>query len=271
MARRPLNTNIPAFNLAISTLLRNPSLLMPNLTVPTFLQLPEQLGPHLHPPFANAPTSTTSPAKKRRFDTPHIRALVLDKDNTLTPPNVTSIPPAYFSKLHSLRTSPSSPFNIDKNPHGILLVSNTAGSNPGNKIYEAEAQHLEAKLSELKIPVFRAPHAQSASITSSEQHRPFLKKPFSYAAVLEHFKGHGIAADEIAVVGDRLATDVLMSGLMGSWSVWLRDGVTVGTEGADAGKEGMDYRGLLAKAEVVLERYLRRRGVKPAAPAGWED
>ncbi|KAL1953102.1 hypothetical protein VTO42DRAFT_3603 [Malbranchea cinnamomea] len=269
MARRPLNSNVAAFNLAVSTLFRNPSLLLPHLTVPTFLDLPEQLDSHLHP------TSSTSPGPSSVLRKKRIRALVLDKDNTLTPPNVTTIPPAYFSKLRSLRESPSSPFNINTNPHGVLIVSNTSGSNPKNLVFESEAQHLESKLAELKIPVFRAPRAHSASLIhpqSSEQHRPFLKKPFSYAAVLAYFKSHGVvsSADEIVVVGDRLGTDVLMASLMGAWSVWLCDGVTVGTEGEDAGKEGRDYRGVLAKAEAILERYLRRRGVKPAAPKGWE-
>ncbi len=30
---------------------------------------------------------------------------------------------------------------------------------------------------------------------------------------------------QIAVVGDRLFTDVLMANMMGSWSVWVKDGV----------------------------------------------
>ena len=29
----------------------------------------------------------------------------------------------------------------------------------------------------------------------------------------------------IAVVGDRLFTDVMMANMMGSWSIWVRDGV----------------------------------------------
>lgn len=32
-------------------------------------------------------------------------------------------------------------------------------------------------------------------------------------------------ADQIAVVGDRLTTDVLMANMMGSYAVWIRDGV----------------------------------------------
>ena len=99
-----------------------------------------------------------------------------------------------------------------------------------------------------------------------------MKKPFSYASILAYFKERGVvtSADEIAVVGDRLSTDVLMASLMGAWSVWVHDGVTVGLDGSEGSQEGMDYRGVLAKGEVALERYLRRRGVKPSVPEGWE-
>ena len=30
---------------------------------------------------------------------------------------------------------------------------------------------------------------------------------------------------QVAVVGDRLFTDVLLANMMGSWSVWVKDGV----------------------------------------------
>jgi phosphatidylglycerophosphatase GEP4 len=276
----PLNSNIPAFNLAVSTLIRNPSLLLPHLTIPTFIHLPEQLGPHLHSQPSASPSPSSSASRR---GPPQIRALVIDKDNTLTPPHATTIPSAYLSKLHALRTNPSSPFNLSSNPHAILLVSNTSGSNPRNARYEAEARHLESLLADLKIPVFRAPRAHSSALPHTSAYhradgdegdssRPFLKKPFSYAGVLAYLKSNNVvtSADEIAVVGDRLGTDVLMASLMGAWSVWVRDGVTVGTEGQDAARDDMDYRGVLAKAEAVLERYLRRRGVKPAMPEGWQ-
>ena len=32
-------------------------------------------------------------------------------------------------------------------------------------------------------------------------------------------------AGQIAVVGDRLLTDVVMASMMGSWSIWIKDGV----------------------------------------------
>lgn len=73
-------------------------------------------------------------------------------------------------------------------------------------------------------------------------------------------------ADEIAVVGDRLGTDVLMAGMMGSWGVWCRDGVVEGV------KEGMQRPGMnvLERMEVLMERYLREsRGLRAAPPRGW--
>jgi len=32
-------------------------------------------------------------------------------------------------------------------------------------------------------------------------------------------------ADQVAIVGDRLFTDVLMANMMGSWAVWVNIGV----------------------------------------------
>ncbi|KAI1931754.1 hypothetical protein LOZ58_002736 [Ophidiomyces ophidiicola] len=261
---RPLNSNIPAFNLTVSTLLRRPSLLLPNLTVPTLLQLPADLGTHLAPPSSTARTA---------FKPPTIRALVLDKDNTFTPPNRLAIPASYLAKLRSLRTDPASPFNLTRNPHGILIVSNTAGSNPANARYAAEADALEAALADLRIPVFRSPPHESGGGSNHHHHRTPIKKPFSHRAILRYLVERGVVESpaEIAVVGDRLGTDVLMAGLMGAWSVWVKDGVTEGAEGVDLGRQGVDYRGIWAKMETRLERYLRRRGVKPSVPKGWED
>lgn len=71
---------------------------------------------------------------------------------------------------------------------------------------------------------------------------------------------------EIAVVGDRLGTDVLMAGMMGSWSVWCKEGVF---EEGEVGKPG---RNILEKMEVWIERYLREsKGLKAPVPRGWES
>lgn len=71
---------------------------------------------------------------------------------------------------------------------------------------------------------------------------------------------------EIAVVGDRLGTDVLMAGMMGSWSVWCKEGVF------EPGEEGKPGRNILEKMEVWIEKYLREsRGLKAPVPRGWDS
>ena len=74
------------------------------------------------------------------------------------------------------------------------------------------------------------------------------------------------SASEIAVVGDRLGTDVLMAGMMGSWSVWCKEGVF------EVGEPGKPRRNVLEKMEVWIERYLREwRGCVAPVPRGWES
>ncbi|KAJ6171383.1 hypothetical protein N7470_000450 [Penicillium chermesinum] len=159
----PPNSNLRAFNLAVHTLLQQPTHILPHLTIPTFTSLPENLGPHLV-------AATEKPPR-----TPSIRALVLDKDNTLCAAKSTALPPQILSKLHSLRHSPTSPFNIATNPHAILIVSNRAGSHPR---YDHEIEALESQLSSLQIPVFRVPQGVQ-------------KKPFCGEEVTAWFRERG--------------------------------------------------------------------------------
>lgn len=71
---------------------------------------------------------------------------------------------------------------------------------------------------------------------------------------------------EIAVVGDRLGTDVLMAVGMGSWSVWCKEGVF------EEGEVGKPKRNVLERMEVWIERYLREgRGCTAPVPRGWEE
>ena len=59
--------------------------------------------------------------------------------------------------------------------------------------------------------------------------RHSTKKPGCGVEIMEYFRN---AADNkvtkpshVAVVGDRLFTDILMANMMGSWSIWVKDGV----------------------------------------------
>jgi phosphatidylglycerophosphatase GEP4 len=59
--------------------------------------------------------------------------------------------------------------------------------------------------------------------------RHSTKKPGCGTEILSHFQrlpDSGVTnASQIAIVGDRLFTDTMLANMMGSWSVWVKDGV----------------------------------------------
>lgn len=59
--------------------------------------------------------------------------------------------------------------------------------------------------------------------------RHSTKKPGCHPEILDYFRNAPDAdvtcASQIAVVGDRLFTDVMMANMMGSYGVWVKDGV----------------------------------------------
>jgi phosphatidylglycerophosphatase GEP4 len=221
----PLLSNLPALRLTLAYALHEPSSLLPHHTIPTLLSLPLPIG-------------TSLPSIPGSNKTPTIKALVLDKDNTICPPETAVIHKAYRQKIEDIKASPE----FVGRPHSILIVSNTAGSTR-SAVHEAEAKQLEF---ELGLPVLRQ--------------QPGRKKPLCGPDVLSYFKEHGVTDNpsEIAFVGDRLATDVLVAREVGTWSVWCRDGWR------DPMQPHKDYRGLFSKAEGVLERILRQRFAKSA-------
>lgn len=214
----PLLSNIPALRLTLAYLVHDPSSLLPHATIPTLIFLPLPVSSAL--PFL--PGSRTKPT---------IKALVIDKDNTLCPPETIKLHQAYINKISKIKDSDE----FAHNSHSILIVSNTAGST-STPAHEAEAKELE---SELGLPVLR-------------QH-PQRRKPFCGPDILEYFKRHGVTENpaEIAVVGDRLATDVLLARQMGSWSIWCQDGWR------HPEMPGRDHSGFFARVESRFERILR--------------
>ncbi|QPG74497.1 Phosphatidylglycerophosphatase gep4 mitochondrial [Brettanomyces nanus] len=127
-----------------------------------------------------------------------IKAVVLDKDNCFAKPYENRVWPQYADKWTQLtRCYPGS---------RLLIVSNTAGT-------EDDKDYKQAKVIELNtgIPVLR--HS--------------TKKPGCWNEIIMYFKQKGVcdSSRDIAVVGDRLFTDILMANLMGSSGVWISTGV----------------------------------------------
>ncbi|KAL9602473.1 MAG: hypothetical protein Q9179_002537 [Wetmoreana sp. 5 TL-2023] len=167
-------------------LIRNPPLCLPHATVSTFNDLP-------------IPLSSAFGTLK-----PDIRAVVLDKDNCFAVPKENVVYRPYASKFQSLLTTYSA--------SQLLIVSNSTGSTSSFSS--------------------SAPSSQASLLTAATQ-IPVLhhttKKPGCGTQILNYFlhqpNSHVTSADQIAVVGDRLFTDVMMANLMGSWAIWVRDGV----------------------------------------------
>lgn len=222
----PLLSNVPALRLTLAYALHDPSCLLPHATIPTLLSLPLPVGNAL-------------PAIDKSGRKPTIRALVLDKDNTLCPPETAKMHISYIQKLEKIRESPE----FSHNPKSILIVSNTAGST-SSPAHEAEAKQLEA---ELGLPVLRQ--------------APGRKKPLCGPDVLAYFKENGVTDDprEIVFVGDRLATDVLVAREVGSWSIWCKDGWR------NPESPGRDFRGFFSKLENRFE-WIMRSSLNKTAP-----
>ncbi|CCD23833.1 phosphatidylglycerophosphatase NDAI_0C01720 [Naumovozyma dairenensis CBS 421] len=159
--------------LNVFKLLYNPRLCMPQLTVPTFNQLPIPLAPA-------------------------IKAIVIDKDNCISYPHDDKIWPQYNTKWEQLKTQYPG--------KALLIVSNSAGSSD-------DIAHKEAKILEDRTGVTVLRHS--------------TKKPGCKDEILAHFIDNKIIEhpNEVAVIGDRLFTDIMMSNMMNSYGVWIKDGV----------------------------------------------
>ena len=102
----------------------------------------------------------------------------------------------------------------------LLIVSNSAGTND-------DSGNQEVELLQKTTGVNVLCHS--------------TKKPGCGSEVLTYLKNAPDSkvteAGQIAVVGDRLFTDVMMANMMGSWSIWVRDGV-------------VEKRGLVSQLQV---------------------
>ena len=218
--------------LSIFRLIRDPALCLPHHTVPTFQQLPVPISQAFSKKEAS---SSNAGAPAKAVD---IRAVVLDKDNCFAAPGENHVHPPYEEKLKELREAyPGAK---------LLIVSNSAGtrySDPGGRqvqthpdlISLASAQEIDS-LRYARGPTLTTLTQLQASVLEESTGIPVLrhatKKPGTYPSILEYFTdsrngaSSGVThASQIVVVGDRLFTDVMMANMMGSWSIWVRNGV----------------------------------------------
>ncbi|KAJ1965667.1 hypothetical protein GGI12_000614 [Dipsacomyces acuminosporus] len=187
------------------------------------LRSPQLLMPHLA-----VPDVRSIPYRKLRDH--GIKYLVFDKDNCLTAPYVDHIHPDFAPAW-------SQCLSLFPRKH-ILIVSNSAGT-PDDKGGQA-AREVERGLG---VPVLR--HA--------------TKKPGCGDEILAAIEG--ARASEIAVVGDRLATDVVLANLNGMLAVWTKEIVTEEGDNAVASR--------LRSAERWAYEVLQRRNIKaPEHPSG---
>ena len=91
----------------------------------------------------------------------------------------------------------------------LLVVSNTSGATSWDKDLK------QASEVEKSTGVHVLPHA--------------VKKPGCGPEIMAYFREHpetGVSdPSHVAVVGDRLTTDMMLANMMGSWGFWVRDGV----------------------------------------------
>lgn len=118
-------------------------------------------------------------------------------------------------------------------PNNILIVSNSSGTHSKDPI-GAEADSLERN-------------------TGVKVLRHDIAKPGCRDDIIAHFGDRISSPSQIAVIGDRLFTDVVMANQMGSCAVWIRSGV-------------VPDRGLVTRVEYGLASYLARRGFKAPSP-----
>ena len=173
-------------SLNVLRLFYNPSLCLPHHTVSTFDQIPVPLSK------AFAPRNG-----ERKVD---IRAVVLDKDNCFAVPYENHVAPQNAAKLEELKKAyPGS---------RLLIVSNSSGTSSDKGYVDAEVLERNTGVRVL---------------------RHTTKKPGCHGEIMDYFRAapdSGVTSTgQVAIVGDRLFTDVMTANLMGAHGVWVKDGV----------------------------------------------
>ncbi|CAN8095147.1 unnamed protein product [Discula destructiva] len=202
-------------SLNVFKLLANPSLCLPHATVPTFKDLPI--------PLDSAFQKTAGKVE--------IRAVVLDKDDCFAVPETSEVHKPYQEHFKALKEAYPG--------RRLLIVSNTAGA-----LSHDSKGELATALEE------------STGVTVLSHH---TKKPGCGPEIMDYFRQHpeiGITSpSQIAIVGDRLSTDMMLANMMGSYGVWIKQGVVP-----------LQQKSLFSRLEQRFGPFLLARGYIPPQP-----
>jgi len=161
-----------------------------------------------------------------------IKAVVLDKDNCFAYPHSNSVHKPYEKNFKRLKEAYPG--------RRLLIVSNTAGA------YSIDPSGRFASEVESSTGVHVLAHS--------------TKKPGCGPEIMKYFQKYpetGVTRpDQVAVVGDRLTTDAMMANLMGSYAVWVKDGVVP-----------PEKTSVFARMEKILAACLFQRGYEAPEPA----
>ncbi|KAK8112695.1 HAD superfamily phosphatase [Apiospora sp. TS-2023a] len=212
--------------LNVFKLLTKPSLCLPHATVPTFNDLPVPLDR----------------AFEHHGKEVEIKAVVLDKDDCFAYPETNQIHPPYVEVSFIDPDTVQERFRqLQKEYPGrkLLIVSNTAG---------AMSYDRDGKL---------ATELEQTTGAVVLSHR--AKKPGCNDEIMAYFQKYpetGVThPSQVAIVGDRLMTDMMLANMMGSWGMWVKDGVAP-----------LNRKSIFAKFEFRLAAFLMARGVKAPSP-----
>ncbi|KAF1989858.1 HAD-superfamily phosphatase [Aulographum hederae CBS 113979] len=199
--------------LNVFRLIKDPALCLPHYTASTFNQLPVPLS------------KAFSGEREKGVD---IRAVILDKDNCFAKPHENEVWHAYNEKFQELRKAyPGS---------SLLIVSNTAGTLSDPNFAQADLLERNTGVSVL---------------------RHNTKKPGCRNEIMDYFRNAKdvdiTSPSQIAVVGDRLFTDVMLANLMGARGVWIKDGIVENTS-------------IFTRLEKALAGFLLKKGYNPPDP-----
>ncbi|KAL1881809.1 hypothetical protein Daus18300_000862 [Diaporthe australafricana] len=202
-------------SLNIFKLLSNPSLCLPHAAISTFRDMPIPLDS----------------AFKQKGVEVNIKAVVLDKDDCFAVPGTNEVHKPYKEQFEALKAAYPG--------RRVLIVSNTAGA----LSYDVKAQ-LASELEK----------ATGVTVLSHQ-----TKKPGCGSEIMEYFHRYpetGVTSpSQVAIVGDRLFTDMMLANTMGSYGLWIKDGVVP-----------LQQKSIFSRMEQKLGPYLLARGYQPRSP-----